>query len=39
MLLQYLIPWARVGETRSEARDPKLGEQLWNWLTEETKSN
>jgi len=35
---KYLIPWARVGDTRSEARDPKLGEQLWNWLVEETKT-
>jgi len=36
---KYLIPWARVGKTRSEARDPKLGEKLWNWLVEETKTD
>jgi len=35
---KYLIPWARVGSTRSEARDPKLGEKLWDWLVEETKA-
>jgi len=34
---KYLIPWARVGQTRSKARDRKLGEKLWNWLEEETK--
>ncbi|KAJ7110090.1 NAD(P)-binding protein [Mycena epipterygia] len=34
---KYLIPWARVGAMRKEAADPKLGEQLWNWLEEHTK--
>jgi len=34
---EYLIPWARVGQVRPEARDPRIGERLWNWLVEETK--
>ncbi|KAJ7151442.1 hypothetical protein C8R43DRAFT_1005187 [Mycena crocata] len=34
---KYLIPWARVGMMRKEAEDPKLGEQVWNWLEEQTK--
>ncbi|KZS95276.1 NAD(P)-binding protein [Sistotremastrum niveocremeum HHB9708] len=34
---KYLIPWARIGETRKESRDQKLAEKLWNWLEEETK--
>lgn len=34
---EYLIPWARVGPMKKSARDPKLGEQLWNWLEEQVK--
>ncbi|KAJ7151440.1 NAD(P)-binding protein [Mycena crocata] len=34
---KYLIPWARVGVMRKETEDPKLGEQVWNWLEEQTK--
>ncbi|KAJ7492505.1 hypothetical protein FB451DRAFT_535651 [Mycena latifolia] len=33
---KYLIPWARVGDMRKEAEDPKLGEKLWNWLEAQT---
>ncbi|KAJ7786444.1 hypothetical protein B0H16DRAFT_1490490 [Mycena metata] len=34
---KYLIPWARIGVMRKEAADPVLGEELWNWLEEQTK--
>ncbi|KAJ7207900.1 NAD(P)-binding protein [Mycena pura] len=34
---KYLIPWARVGKTRPETTDPKLGTELWNFLEAETK--
>ncbi|CCM06190.1 uncharacterized protein FIBRA_08432 [Fibroporia radiculosa] len=34
---KFLIPWARVGVTRGEAYDDKIGERLWNWLEEQVK--
>ncbi|OJA14188.1 hypothetical protein AZE42_06507 [Rhizopogon vesiculosus] len=34
---KYLIPWARVGPTRKDAQDPKIGEALWKWLEEQVK--
>ncbi|KAH9920280.1 NAD(P)-binding protein [Fomitopsis serialis] len=34
---KYLIPWARVGQCRSEAYDDALGEKLWGWLEEQVK--
>ncbi|KAG1822689.1 uncharacterized protein BJ212DRAFT_1456374 [Suillus subaureus] len=34
---KYLVPWARVGPTRRDARDPKVGEALWEWLEEQVK--
>jgi NAD(P)-dependent dehydrogenase (short-subunit alcohol dehydrogenase family) len=34
---KYLVPWARVGPTRQDARDPKVGEALWEWLEEQVK--
>lgn len=34
---KYLVPWARVGPTRQDARDPKIGEALWEWLEEQVK--
>ena len=36
LLFQYLIPWARVGKPRSDVLDEKLGDDLWNWLEEQT---
>ena len=36
-LLQYLIPWARVGEATSTANDPKQSAELWNWLEDQVK--
>ena len=36
-LLQYLIPWARVGEASSTANDPKQSAELWNWLEDQVK--
>lgn len=34
---KYLIPWARVGDTREDAKDPKTAEELWHWLEEQVK--
>ncbi|KAG6890603.1 hypothetical protein C0995_006579 [Termitomyces sp. Mi166 len=34
---KYLAPWARVREPRSDALDPVLGKQLWEWLEEQVK--
>ncbi|KAG1751095.1 hypothetical protein EDB19DRAFT_1675262 [Suillus lakei] len=34
---KYLVPWARAGPTRKDARDPKIGEALWEWLEEQVK--
>ena len=34
---KYLIPWAREGDCRKEAKDPALGEKLWAWLEEQVK--
>lgn len=33
----YLIPWARIGETRADAQDPKTAEELWKWCEEQVK--
>lgn len=33
----YLIPWARVGDTRQDVKDPKAAEELWKWLEEQVK--
>lgn len=34
---KYLIPWARLGEARKDAYDPKTGERLWAWLEEQAR--
>jgi len=34
---KYFIPWARLADTRPDAKDGQLGEKLWNWLEAETK--
>ncbi|KAF8193004.1 hypothetical protein BJ912DRAFT_961718 [Pholiota molesta] len=34
---QYLIPWARVGTGNKAAKDPKLAQELWDWLEEQTQ--
>ena len=34
---QYLIPWARLGESAPVARDSELGKKLWTWLEEQVK--
>lgn len=34
---QYLVPWARVGEARKEARDAGLGKKLWAWMEEQVR--
>lgn len=32
--LQYLVPWARVGQAAKEAEDVEVGKKLWTWLEE-----
>ncbi|KAF9241100.1 hypothetical protein BU15DRAFT_45208 [Melanogaster broomeanus] len=32
---QYLVPWARIGPICKDARDPKLGQALWEWCEEQ----
>ncbi|KAF8442815.1 hypothetical protein L210DRAFT_3445398 [Boletus edulis BED1] len=34
---KYLVPWARVGPSRKDAHDPKLGQALWEWCEEQIK--
>ncbi|EIW80515.1 NAD(P)-binding protein [Coniophora puteana RWD-64-598 SS2] len=34
---QYLIPWARVGRSRTDTRDPVVGARLWQWLEEQVR--
>ncbi|KAI5117021.1 hypothetical protein M0805_000005 [Coniferiporia weirii] len=34
---KYLIPWARVGEPRKEAKDPETAVKLWEWLEAQVK--
>ncbi|KAH7919068.1 NAD(P)-binding protein [Leucogyrophana mollusca] len=34
---KYLVPWARVGPSRKDASDPKVGGALWEWLNEQVK--
>jgi retinol dehydrogenase-12 len=36
-LIQYLIPWAKVGPVRPDSQDPKTGKDLWEWLDEQVK--
>ena len=36
--LQYLVPWARVGTPTASAQDPKLAEELWNWMEEQVQN-
>lgn len=33
-LVQFLIPWARLGKARPETDDIQLGKELWTWLEE-----
>ncbi|KAF8991688.1 NAD-P-binding protein [Cyathus striatus] len=32
---KFLIPWARVGSPRKDSQDPKIGQELWDWLEEQ----
>lgn len=36
--LQWLIPWARIGDPNRKTQDPETGRKLWRWLEENTKS-
>lgn len=35
---QHLVPWARVGECRSDTQDPQLGKELWTYLEEQVEN-
>ncbi|TFY74619.1 hypothetical protein EWM64_g9393 [Hericium alpestre] len=35
---KFLIPWARLGKANPATEDPKPGENLWNWLEEQVKT-
>ena len=37
-MVQYLIPWARVGRAKKETEDPEIGRKLWEWLENEVKN-
>ena len=37
--LQFLIPWARLGQCRPEMYDEEVGDRLWKWLQDETSSS
>ncbi|OJT10959.1 hypothetical protein TRAPUB_12521 [Trametes pubescens] len=34
---EYLVPWARVGEARKEAKEAALGKKLWAWMEEQVR--
>ncbi len=34
-LIQFLVPWARLGRARSEAYDVESCKKLWEWLEEQ----
>ncbi|KAI0633469.1 NAD-P-binding protein [Trametes polyzona] len=34
---EYLVPWARVGEARKEAKDLAAGKRLWAWMEEQVQ--
>ncbi|KAG2051641.1 NAD(P)-binding protein [Suillus hirtellus] len=34
---KYLVPWARIGNTRADAQDPQQASELWNWLEDQVK--
>ncbi|KAG6815736.1 hypothetical protein H0H87_011847 [Tephrocybe sp. NHM501043] len=34
---KYLAPWTRLGSPQPTALDPKLGNELWEWLDEQVK--
>jgi len=36
-LNQHLIPWARVGEPRTDTQDLATGTKLWAWLEDQVK--
>ncbi|KAF8998888.1 NAD(P)-binding protein [Hymenopellis radicata] len=35
---KYMIPWARVGESRSGTTEPELCRKLWDWMDEQVKA-
>lgn len=35
---QHLVPWARVGNCRSDTQDPQLGKELWTYLEEQVEN-
>ena len=37
--LQYLIPWARMGEAKKETENTVLAQKLWDWLAEQAQKH
>jgi len=37
-MLQYLIPWARIGKGNVAGQDEKLRGELWKWLEEQIEN-
>lgn len=35
--MQYMIPWARLGEAKKETNDPEIAKELWAWLESQVK--
>ncbi|KAF8871709.1 hypothetical protein CPB85DRAFT_1379041 [Mucidula mucida] len=35
---KYMIPWARVGESRSGTTEPEICRKLWDWMDEQVKA-
>jgi hypothetical protein len=37
ILLQFLVPWARIGPYPGNSQDEDLGSELWKWCEEQVK--
>ena len=37
-LVQFMIPWARLGRCRPEVYDDEVGNKLWTWLEGEVRA-
>lgn len=38
VVLQYLIPWARIGTGNPVGQDTKLAGDLWEWFEEQVEN-
>ena len=36
-MLQFMIPFARLGRCRDEVYDDAIGQRLWQWMEDETR--